>query len=147
MTHVKFTRRPAASLNRVVDELFADLPGFFKNDFPLTNRNESAPVNIVELENKFSVEVFAPGFEKHELSIRVEENLLTISGERKNDRPETKGKLIRQEYEPRRFKRSFTLSEAVDATRIDASYINGVLILNLPRKEPVKEPAKEIQIS
>jgi len=55
-------------------------------------------------------------------------------------------KQIRREYSFRSFKRSFTLDEKVDATNIEASYINGVLTLNLPKKDTVKASATKIVI-
>jgi len=55
-------------------------------------------------------------------------------------------KQIRSEYSYRSFKRSFTLDEKTDGTKIDAKYVNGVLTLNLPKKEEVKPAVKEINI-
>ena len=55
-------------------------------------------------------------------------------------------KQIRKEYSYRSFKRSFTIDEKIDATAIEASYVNGVLRLNLPKKAEVKEAAKDITI-
>ena len=54
---------------------------------------------------------------------------------------------IRPEKYVRSFKRSFTIDEKIDATNIGASYVNGVLTLNLPKQEPVKAPATEIVIN
>ena len=55
-------------------------------------------------------------------------------------------KSIRREYSYRSFKRSFTLDDKTDGTNIDAQYVNGVLTLNLPKKEVVKPAVKEITI-
>jgi HSP20 family protein len=57
-----------------------------------------------------------------------------------------KGKQVRREYSFRSFKRSFTLDETTDVNKIDAKYVNGVLTLNLPRKEEVKTPVQQITI-
>jgi HSP20 family protein len=71
---------------------------------------------------------------------------LTISAEKKDEVKKENEKQIRREYSYRSFKRSFTLDEKIDATNIEASYINGVLTLNLPKKEVVKASATEIVI-
>ena len=55
-------------------------------------------------------------------------------------------KEIRKEYQYRSFQRSFTLDEKIDAAGIEAKYVNGVLTLNLPKREEVKTPSKQISI-
>ena len=88
----------------------------------------------------------APGFEKTDFIINLDQNLLTISAEKKDEVNQENEKQIRREYSYRSFKRSFTLDEKVDATNIEASYINGVLTLNLPKKETVKASTTKIVI-
>ena len=92
------------------------------------------------------MEVVAPGFEKADFKISVDQGLLTISAEKKDEVKEESPKNIRREYSISSFKRSFTLDEKIDATNIAASYINGVLTLNLPKKVEVKAPVTEIVI-
>jgi HSP20 family protein len=148
MTNVKFSRRPfEGTLNNLVDDLFAELPVIFKNDFNKSERKGSVPVNVKETEKGYELEVIAPGFEKTDLKINIDQDLLTISAEKKTEVKEESEKNIRREYQYSSFKRSFTLDEKIDATNIAASYINGVLKLNLPRKEAVKAPATEIVIN
>ncbi|MGZ8550326.1 MAG: Hsp20/alpha crystallin family protein [Chitinophagaceae bacterium] len=142
MTHVKFNRKPfEGSFNSLVDDLFAEFPVLYKNE---QNRKAVVPVNIKETDKNYSIEIVAPGFEKADFKISLEQQLLTISAEKKNE--EKQEKLIRSEYSYRSFKRSFTLDEKTDGTNIDAKYVNGVLILNLPKKEEVKPSVKEISI-
>jgi len=152
MTNVKFNRKPfEGSFNNLVDDLFTELPAFLKNEFNGTERKGFVPVNVKESEHSYQLEVVAPGFEKTDFKLNLDRDLLTISAEKKNDpdsnrEKEENQKQIRREYSYRSFMRSFTLDEKIDATKIDASYINGVLILNLPKKEAVKHPATEIVI-
>jgi HSP20 family protein len=144
MTQVKFSRRPFHSgFNNLVDDLFADLPVLFKET---GNRMQNVPVNIQEKENGYQLEVFAPGFDKADFKINVEQELLTISAEKKTENAETKDKLVRREYNVSSFKRSFTLDDKFNSDGIEAKYVNGVLTLNLPRKEEVKSASKEISI-
>ncbi len=153
MTNVKFNRKPfEGTFNNLVDDLFTGLPAFFKNEFNNGERKGFIPVNVKETEKTYQLEVVAPGFEKTDFTVNLDQNLLTISAEKKEEVKEdcfvsvSQEKQIRREYNYRSFKRSFTLDEKIDATNIEASYINGVLILNLPKKETVKTSATKIVI-
>lgn len=150
MTNVKLIRKPfEGTFNSFVDDLFADLPSVFKNDFNNFERKGFVPVNVKEKETGFTLEVIAPGFEKNDFKVNLDSNLLTISADKNAEVSENgtgKEKEIRREYSYRSFKRSFTIDDKIDATKIEASYINGVLTLNLPKKEAVKAQATEIVI-
>ena len=153
MTHVKFSRKPfEGGFNSFVDDLFTELPVLFKNEFNNGERKGFIPVNVKETENSYRLEVVAPGFEKTDFTVNLDQNLLTISAEKKEETKEdsfgsaSQEKQIRREYSSRSFKRSFTLDEKIDATNIEASYINGMLVLNLPKKETVKVSATKIMI-
>jgi HSP20 family protein len=153
MTNVKFNRKPfEGTFNNIVDDLFTELPAFFKTEFNNSIGKGIIPVNVKETEKTYQLEVVAPGFEKTDFIIDLDQNLLTISAEKKEEAKEdcfgsaSQEKQIRREHSFRSFKRSFTLDEKIDATNIEASYINGVLILNLPKKEAVKASATKIVI-
>lgn len=151
MTLVKFNHKPfQGSFNNFVDDLFAEFPVLYKNGLDQQWKN-SVPVNIKETDKNYSIEIVAPGFEKTDFKIGLEQQLLTISAEKKTEVEENTDnnpneKQIRKEYSYRSFKRSFTLDEKTDGTNIDAKYVNGVLTLNLPKKEEVKPSVKEISI-
>jgi len=146
MTLVKFNRRPfEGSFNNLVDDLLGS--------FPVFNGSEASqqwkgfvPVNISESEKTYIIEIAAPGFEKADFKISVDDQILTISAEKTNELKEENKKQIRKEHSYRSFKRSFTLDEKTDANGIDAKYVNGVLTLNVPKKEEVKTPALQISI-
>lgn len=147
MAYVKFNSRPfEGTLNNFVDDLFTELPVLFKTDFNNPERKGSVPVNVKETEKSYLLEVVAPGFEKNDFKVNLDQDLLTISAEKKSEAKAENEKQVRREYSFRSFKRSFTLDEKIDATKIEASYVNGVLILNLPKKETVKASATEIVI-
>ena len=144
MTHVKFNRRPfEVTVNNLVDDLFAEFPVLYKNE---QNWKGTVPVNIKETGKNYSIEIVAPGFEKTDFKVNLDQQLLTISAEKKSEAKEENEKQIRKEYSYRSFKRSFTLDEKTDGNNIDAKYVNGVLTLNLPKKEEVKPAVKEINI-
>jgi HSP20 family protein len=147
MTNVKFNSRPfEGTLNNLVDSFFTELPGLFKGDFNNSESKGFVPVNVKETEKAYVLDVVAPGFEKTDFNVKLDQNLLTISAEKKEEVKTENEKQIRREFFSKSFKRSFTVDDKVDATKIEASYINGVLTLNLPKKETVKTSATEIII-
>lgn len=147
MAYVKFNRKPfEGTFSNLVDDIFTELPLLINSGFNNTIRKDSVPVNVKETEKDFRLEVIAPGFEKTAFKINVENDLLTVSAEKKEETATENEKQIRKEFSIGSFKRSFTLDEKIDATAIEASYVNGVLTLNLPKKEAVKQSATEIVI-
>ncbi len=151
MTHVRFGRRPfEKSFNNLVDDLFSELPVLYRNGTDTVFKG-FAPVNIKESDKGYSLEVVAPGFDKSDFKVNIDQNVLTVSAEKKEEVKENAEnsnteKQVRREYSFRSFKRSFTLDEKIDAAGIEAKYNNGVLVLNLPKKEVVKPTAQEINI-
>jgi HSP20 family protein len=147
MTLVRFNNKPAVrGFSNLVDDFFNDFPALVNDEFSKVVGKRVAPVNIRENKDSYEMDVVAPGFEKNDFSINLENNLLTISAEKKNETKDENEKQIRREYQYQSFKRSFTLDEKIDAAGIDAKYLNGVLTLNLPKREEVKQSAKEIVI-
>lgn len=144
MTVVRFNNKPNNGFT-LLDNFFNEFPTFFKDDFSANLKN-FAPVNIKETKDAYELEVVAPGFEKNDFNINLEKDILTISAEKKNDVKSENEKQIRKEYSYRSLKRSFTLDEKIDAEKIEAKYVNGVLTLNLPRKVEVKASVKEISV-
>lgn len=148
MTNTKFNTRPfEGTLNNLVDDIFAELPTLFKTDFNNFERKGYVPVNVKETDKAIVLDVVAPGFEKTDFNVSIEQNLLTISAEKKDEVKPENEKQIRREYVFRSFKRTFTLDEQVDASDISAVYVNGILTLNLPKKAPVKPETTTIVIN
>jgi HSP20 family protein len=148
MTYVNFKKSPfERSINNMVDELFTGLPVMFNEGYNSLTKQGHPPVNIKETQNSYQVDVVAPGLEKNDFKINLDGNILTISSEKEMEAKNETEKQIRREYSYRGFKRSFTIDEKIDATGIEASYVNGVLRLNLPKREEVKETSKEIKVS
>src|SRR5258705_6416855 len=98
MTYTNFSRKPfEGSLNSFVDNLFTELPVLFKNEFNQTIRKDFVPVNVKETEKSYQLEVVAPGFEKSDFKVNLDQDLLTISFGRKNEGEENE-KQICKEY-------------------------------------------------
>ena len=98
----------------------------------------SPDVDIVESEDKFTLELDLPGFKKDDFTINVKGGVLAISGERKIEVPEEEKYFRHLERHSGTFERSFRLPEYVDGGKINASYKYGVLKLELPKKEEAK---------
>jgi len=143
------------TLVRYQNQLPNLLDRFFNNELENWNRNHFSntnttlpSVNIKENTDFFEVEVAAPGFEKEDFNIELDNDLLTISSEKQVSN-ETKDdeKITKQEFSYQSFKRSFTLPELVDEEKISAKYVNGILTITIPKKEEAKpKPVKQISI-
>jgi HSP20 family protein len=104
------------------------------------------PVNIVEKPDAYELEMIAPGREKTDFNIQLENGVLSISYQKKEQQEQEGQKTLRREFSLESFKRSFTLNEKVDATKIGAQYVNGVLKLVMPKKEEVKATPSNITV-
>lgn len=107
-------------------------------------------VNIEEKEDRYSLELAAPGKTKKDFNIELDDDLLTISSEIKEEhRSEDKERnFTRREFSYESFKRSFTLPDTIDQSKVKAHYKNGVLTVDLPKRdEAKKQPKRLIDIS
>ena len=132
---------PAKVLNSAFEELL--------NAFPNAQKEPSVskiPVNIYEDENGFHLELQVPGRSKEEISIKLEQNLLTISAEAKKGE-EKNYKTIRREFATNSFSRSFNVDNKINVDGIKAKYDQGVLVVFLPKKEEIKNSPKQIVVS
>ena len=131
------------------DNFFSrDLMDWGNSNFSSTDTTLPA-VNVKENDEAFEIEVAAPGMTKNDFRISMENNLLTISSEKKEERKEEeKGRFTRREFSYQSFQRSFTVPESlVEGDKIAAKYCDGILCITLPKKEEVKpKPAREISI-
>lgn len=147
MTVLKWQSRPSGkSFNNLIDDVFSTVPSLIRDEFVAPIQKFLVPVNVKETETEFQLEVVAPGFDKEDFQISLDNNLLTVSAGTKEETEQDKQTYIRKEYKRQAFKRSFTVDEKIDAQNIVAKYLNGVLTLNLPKKSEVKPSAKEITI-
>ena len=105
-------------------------------------------VNIKELDSQFEIELAVPGKKKDDFEIEVENGILSISSSQEEEQQvNEKGKFTRREFSYTSFRRSFTLPDSVDPTKIDARYADGVLQVLLPKhKEAQPQPKKLIKI-
>ena len=103
-------------------------------------------VNIREDADKYAVSLAIPGLSKDDCKITVENGMLTISAEKKNETKDAKENYARYEYNFSSFSRSFALPRNADHEQIKASYTNGELFIELPKKQEVLSGSREIVI-
>lgn len=139
MTHSKFNSPHPMSLSKWIDNVFnTTLADAIGTDFTFN----SPSVNIVEHDHQFEMQLAAPGLEKSDFSIRIENDYLVISSEKKTEKEDTGSKFTRREFNYNAFKRSFRLEDNINREGISAAYENGVLKVILPKKdESWKKPA------
>jgi HSP20 family protein len=156
-------RHPLLSLRDEIDRLFEDfsltaMRGPFRSrlfDFEPLRRFESAfsgsvpTAEVAEKENEFVVTVELPGIDQKNVDVNVTGNMLTIKGEKRDEKEEDQKEKHYHLSERRygSFSRSFTLPETVAQDKITATMKDGVLILTLPKTEEATKPARKIEIT
>ncbi len=135
---------PVRSLTNMVDEFFnrgiGELIGY--------DHAFSVPsVNVVEKPDSFMLEVAAPGLEKGDFKVSVENGCLNISAHKEKKEEVKEGRYTRREFNYTSFQRSFNLPEGVKPEEVQAAYENGILKVTLPKKEVARaEDARVIEI-
>ncbi len=124
------------------------LNSFFNDSITRTKKadNFNPAVDIVSKDDTIMLNVELPGMNKEEISINIEEKVLTIKGERKFENEDKKDTYYRRERSYGSFKRAFTLSEDILTDEVSADYKAGVLTVTL-KKDTTKEEVKQITIN
>lgn len=128
---------------------FMDKDIFDYSNRHFSNTNTTLPaVNIKESDDGYMVEMAVPGMEKADFKINLENKMLCIASEKKSETEKNEDNYSRKEFSYQSFSRSFSLPESVDEGKIEAKYENGILIINIPKKEEAKpKPPRFIEIS
>lgn len=144
MTLVKFNNGHRNAVNPWFNDVFNSLI----NDSTLNDRfvTKTPAVNIAETENEFHIELAAPGLKKEDFKISLDKNVLSVSAEKKTENVEEGKKYSKREYSYASFVRSFTLPEVADQAKIEAEYADGILKLNVAKKEDAKVQTREISV-
>ncbi len=145
MTFVKVNNNINKTFDGIMNELFHELPVNFGKSIR-EDVLHFPPANIVEKADAYKIELAAPGMQKSDFIVKLDGKILTISAEKKAEEAVANEKMIRKEFGYKSFKRSFTVDEKIDGANITAKYENGILLLELPKKEEIKNTAKDIVI-
>jgi len=144
MTLVNFnnrTRNTAPYFNNVFDSLFSD--AVTKNKMV----DKSPNVNIYENENAYVIELAAPGLKKEDFQINLKKDTLSVWAEVKKDETQVAKDFTRKEFDYSSFARPFNLPDTADGDNITAEYKDGILNINISKKDDAKLQHKEIVVS
>lgn len=131
--------------NRLFEEIFSDAPSRFFGDTLMERGTWMPAVDIRETETAIELDAELPGLSKKDIELSVENNVLTLSGERRFENEENRDNYHRVERGYGKFTRSFTLSGTVDREKVQAKFKDGVLTIHLPKIETAK--ARRIEIN
>jgi HSP20 family protein len=138
------------SLHRDMDRLFEGLwsEGFGSSLLPeVWARGEIAPqLDVTEDDKAFAVKVDLPGLDEKDVEVTLSDRLLTIRGEKKEDKETKEKNYYRRERAYGTFRRSIEIPAVVDATKIDASFKKGVLTIQLPKTKEAQQKVKQIEV-
>jgi len=140
---------PFDQLNRLRNEIDHVFQSSFGNWGSNTGFFEgwSPAVDLMEDKDKFIVKAELPGMKKDEIDVSLHGDMLNICGERKKEEEHKEGESYRSERYFGRFQRSIQLPQAVDGSKIEAAYRDGVLTVTLPKTEEAKRKQIEIKAS
>ena len=137
--------REFTTLQDRMNRLFQDSYGNQGREEALATSSFAPAVDVYEDEHKITLKIEVPGIDEKDIDIRVENNLLTVHGERKFEKEEKEENYRRVERQYGSFTRSFNLPNTVDAENISADYDRGVLKVQLAKKAEAKP--KQIKVN
>ena len=133
--------------DKVFDHLMEQTFPTFKEDVGVSfNKGAYPKVNVYEHDDKISIVAEIPGLDKKNVSVEVEDQVLTISGD-KHGFDSDGGKCITRELKQSAVKRSFNLGEHLDGTSVSATFKDGMLSISIPKKEPEQPKKHSVKIS
>jgi len=140
---IRWPGRDFPSLRKELDRLFEG----FGLDIPFAAEGEWAPaMDITENQDAYTVKTELPGMDPKEIDVQVIGDILTVRGERKQEKEEKKENYIRTERVYGSFSRSVRLPSSVDAKEVEAKYTAGVLSIRLPKTEETRKKKIDIKV-
>jgi len=136
------SNRALRDLQREVDGIFDQ---FFKGSDDDTSTVWAPRTDLSETDDTFRIRLDVPGTQKDDITINLQNNTLTVSGQRSSARTEEGEEFVRVERAFGNFHRTFTLPDAVDRENVEAAYDEGVLTINVPKTEESTRRQIEIQ--
>ena len=144
MTLVKFKRNNGNELMPGVNDIFESI---FNDTFFSDRMVTRVPaVNVSETEGNYHIELAAPGLKKEDFKLNLENNVLNIAVEQTTDQRDIQKNYSKREFSYNSFVRSFTLPESVDEGAIDATYTDGILRIDIAKREEAKPIRRQIEI-
>lgn len=145
MTLVKFS--PEKRSNSLMPGFNDIFESFFNDSFLSDRMTTRVPAaNISETPDHFHIELAAPGLKKEDFKLNLEQNVLTISVEQSQENNAENKNYNKREYSYSSFVRSFTLPDSADDSGIEAEYIDGILKINIAKREEAKTVRRQIEV-
>ena len=135
-----------SDLNREMNRLFDSFLRSDAADDGAFGSSWTPAVDILEQEDSYTLEAELPGLKKDDVKISVQDNLLTLRGEKKDERKESKKGYLRMETNYGSFTRSFTLPTTINASKIEAEFKDGILKIQIPKAEEAKPKMIEVKV-
>jgi HSP20 family protein len=137
--------REFSTLQDRMNRLFRESYGPEGREESLTSTTFAPPVDVYEDEHNVTLKIEVPGIDEKDIDVRVENNILTVHGERKFEKEEKEENFRRVERQYGSFTRTFTLPNTVDPEHVSANYDKGILKIALPKKAEAKP--KQIKVN
>src|ERR1700751_1727477 len=138
-------RRDFSTLQDRMNRIFREAFRPEGSDEALTTSNFAPPVDVYEDEHNITLKIEVPGIDERDINVSIENNTLTVHGERKFEKEEKEENYRRVERQYGSFTRTFTLPSTVDPENVQANYDKGVLKVQLAKKAEAKP--KQIKVS
>jgi HSP20 family protein len=139
--------REFSTLQDRMNRLFRESYGPEGHEESLTTTSFAPPVDVYEDEHNVTLKIEVPGIDEKDIDVRIENNVLTVHGERKFEKEEKEENYRRVERQYGSFTRTFTLPTTVDAEKVEANYDKGVLKIALPKKAEAKPKQIKVNVS
>ena len=144
MTLVRFNNSPRRTM---FPKFFIDMMENFLNEKDWSYAGYTKPMsNVKENDHNFEIEFALPGFSKKDVEIKVDDHVLTVSSKKEDVKTENEDNYKRREFYYGEFTRSFTLPEGVDEEKINASFKDGILTIDVPKKPELQPKSYNIAI-
>ena len=150
--------RPFENLRREIDRLFEDFDGGWRSPFgrsffdvqpswPRESSWAAAPaVDVAETDKGYEIAAELPGMDEKNVEVKLSDGVLTIKGEKREEKEEKKKDYYLSERSFGSFQRSFQVPDGVDTNKIEANFKNGVLTVSLPKSAEAQKAAKKIEV-
>ncbi len=146
---------PFESLHREIDRLFDDFgtgmwPSSFRRSFfdmePFRGNGGLPAVDVTETDKAYEITAELPGLDEKNIDVKLANGMLTIKGEKQDEREEKKPNYYRRERSFGSFERSFQVPDGVDLDKVDASFKKGLLTVTLPKSAEAQKAEKKITV-
>lgn len=137
---------PFKEMEDMVNRMFEDFTGDFDSGLSLSKTSAMPSFNMYRQDNNYVIEVSVPGYDKKDITIELQDDFLTIKGEKKEEKEEKNKNYHYREFHTGSFQRSLRLPEVINPEDFKAKYKDGILEIRIPAKEEPEKKSHTINI-